>query len=102
MAEGISREEHEEFRRRMEAAINGLNDRADKLEEVTDSIHSLATNTARLADKMDAMSTELNEQGKRLVQLEGKSGKKWDRAVEIIAAALVGAVIPLIVQLFLK
>ena len=100
MSEPISRAEHEEFCRRMEAENQRLEDenrrqnrRLDLLEESTRQIGVLATSTEKLALSMEGMAKEQKQQGKRLETLESRDGVMWRKVVSHAITVLVGAAV---------
>ena len=115
MEEGnyISRQEHEEFCKRMEAEHSQQNRRIELLEESVKSIqeltvcvHELAHDMKRMLEEQKAQGEHLDrlekDQGERLEKLEREPGDTWQRikakaldtAVGLIAGAIVtGAVL---------
>ena len=105
----ISRQEHEEFCRRMEDEHHRQNRRIELLEESVRQTGAIATSVEKLATNMEGMVREqerqgerLDKQGERLDALEKEPGDTWqhikakaiDTAVGVIAgAAVTGAVI---------
>lgn len=93
----ITREEHEEFRKRMEEEHSRQNRRIELLEESVKSIQDLTVCVHELAHDMKQMLEEQKEQGERLDKLEQGPGDTWQRikakamdtAVGLIAGALV-------------
>lgn len=101
----ISRAEHEEFRRRMEEEHRRNEKRISILEENTKQIGSLTTSVEKLAQSIEMMVREQEEQGKRLETLEGRDGEKWRSVVghivnTIISLALGGIFTQIISKLF--
>ncbi len=88
----ISREEHEEFRRRIEEENNRQNKRIDILEGNVRQIGTLATSVEKLAVNMESMLKEQEKQGKRLESLEKRDGEKWRKAIETVITVIVSAV----------
>ena len=84
--EGISREEHEEFRRRMEEEDKRQNRRIDLVEKSIQQIGDMAVS-------LQSMVKEQEQQGKRLEALESRDGEMWRKAVGYVVTALLGAVI---------
>ena len=84
----ISRAEHEEFRRRIEAEEHRQNRRLEELEETVRQIQALTISVERMAVSMQAMADEQRRQGERLDQLEAEPGKAW----KSLRAGLIGAV----------
>ena len=95
----ITRAEHEEFCRRMEAENQRLGDenhrqnrRLELLEENVRQNGMLVTSVEKLALSMEGMAQEQKQQGKRLEKLEGRDGEKWRQVVGYAITVLVGAV----------
>lgn len=91
--EGISREEHEEFRRRMEEEDKRQNRRIDLVENSIQQIGDIAMSVEKMAVSLQSMVKEQEQQGKRLEALESRDGEMWRKAVGYAATALVGAVL---------
>ena len=75
MGDPISREEHEEFRKRIEAEDNRQNRRIELLEKSVEQFTNLTTAVQKLADNMESMLKEQEQQGERLEKLEGRDGE---------------------------
>ncbi len=93
----ITRQEHEEFARRMETENQRLKDedsrqnkRLDLLEENAREISALATSMEKLATNMEGMVKVQEQQGKRLETLESRDGELWRKAKWCILSALIG------------
>ena len=91
--EGISREEHEEFRRRMEEKDKRQNRRIDLVENSIHQIGEIAMSVEKMAVSLQSMVKEQEQQGKRLEALESRDGEMWRKAVGYAVTALVGAVL---------
>ena len=91
--EGISREEHEEFRRRMEEEDKRQNRRIEILENSVHQIGEIAASVEKMAVSLQSMVKEQEQQGKRLEALESRDGEMWRKAVGYAVTALVGAVL---------
>ena len=91
--EGITREEHEEFRRRMEEEDKRQNRRIDLVENSLHQIGEIATSVEKMAISLQSMVKEQEQQGKRLEALESRDGEMWRKAVGYAVTALVGAVL---------
>lgn len=91
--EGISREEHEEFRRRMEEEDKRQNRRIDLVENSLHQIGEIAMSVEKMAVSLQSMVREQEQQGKRLEALESRDGEMWRKAVGYAVTALVGAVL---------
>ena len=91
--EGISREEHEEFRRRMEEEDKRQNRRIERVEKSIHQIGDIAMSVEKMAVSLQSMVKEQEQQGKRLEALESRDGEMWRKAVGYAVTALVGAVL---------
>lgn len=91
--EGISREEHEEFRRRMEEEDKRQNRRIDLVENSIQQIGEIAMSVEKMAVSLQSMVKEQEQQGKRLEALESRDGEMWRKAVGYAVTALIGAVL---------
>ena len=79
MGDPISREEHEEFMKRIEAEDNRQNRRIELLEKSVEQFNQLTTAVQKLADNMESMLKEQEQQGVRLQKLEGQREENWKR-----------------------
>ena len=93
MGEPIEREEHDEFRRRMEEAHKRQDRRLELLEEEIRETKKMAGSVERLATNMENMAKEQARQGERLDALEGRDGEMWRKVVGYIATAVAGIVL---------
>ncbi len=96
----ITRAEHEEFRKYMEAENKRLEDenkrqnkRLDALEITVREIGTLTTSVAKLAASMESMLKEQERQGERLETLEGRDGEMWRKVTGYIITAVLGIVL---------
>lgn len=97
--EYITREEHNEFSRRMESEhqrINDENDRQNKrigiVEESVKEFNKLALQIEKIAGSIQQMTQEISKQGKRLEGIESKPGKRWETLIGGIIGAVAGAI----------
>ena len=88
----ITREEHEEFTKRMEAEHTRQNRRIELLEENVERLGRITSSVERLATNMEGMLKEQERQGERLDKLEGKPGENWNGMVKSILAAIGSAI----------
>ena len=93
MDDAITRKEHEEFARRIDAENERQNKRLQLLEENVRQIGSLTASVEKLATSMENMAKEQEKQGKRLETLEGRDGEMWRKVVGYITTAVIGIVI---------
>ena len=96
----ISREEHNEFRRSMDAENKRLEDennrqnhRLEVLEETVKQVAFISTSVEKLALNMENMLKEQVSQGKRLETLESRDGDMWRKAVGYAVTAIIGIVL---------
>ncbi len=96
----ITRAEHEEFRRSMEAENQRLEDennrqnrRLEVLEENVREMSTLATSVEKLATNMEGMLKEQEKQGKRLETLESRDGEMWRKIVGYVVTTVLGILI---------
>lgn len=89
----ITRAEHEEFRRRLEAEDSRLNKRLTLVENDLRDVKSLTAAVEKLAVNMENMMKIQEKQGDRLEALEGRDGAMWREVVKIALTVLVGGVI---------
>lgn len=95
----ITRNEHEEFCRRMESENKRLEDengrqnkRIEILEKSILQISSIATSVEKLAVNMQGMLKEQEKQGQRLETLEARDGEMWRKVTGYIATTVIGIV----------
>lgn len=90
--EGITREEHVEFVRRLDDENRRQNRRIEILENSVHQIGEIATSVEKMAISLQSMVKEQEQQGKRLEALESRDGEMWRKAVAHVITALIGAV----------
>ena len=88
----ITREEHEEFCKRLEAEDTRQNKRLEVLEENVRQIAALTVSVEKMASSMENKAQELGHQGERLAELEKVPGENWDTLKSGILGALATAV----------
>ena len=93
MDDMISRAEHEEFVRRMDAENDRQNHRLNALEETVKQIHALTASVERLATNVERMVGEQEKQSNRLETLENRDGELWRKIVGYALTAGVGFLI---------
>ena len=89
----ISRAEHEEFRRRLEAEDGRLNKRLSIVEEDLKNIKELTASVEKLAVNMENMMKIQEKQGKRLETLENRDGEMWRKVVGYVLTAVISVVV---------
>ena len=93
MEDYITRAEHGEFCKRMEAEDTRQNRRIGELEETVRQIGTLTTSVEKLSMSIEAMVREMEQQGERLEALESRDGEMWRKAMAYLATAVIGAVV---------
>lgn len=86
--EYITREEHEEFAKRMEEEHARQNRRISEVEKVAIQLNTMSLSIEKLAMNMEFMAKEQQAQGKRLEKLESVPQKNWEK----FKFAIIGAV----------
>jgi len=106
--EYITRQEHEEFARRMDSEnerIKDENERQNKrigiVEESVKEFNKLTLQIERIAVSIQQMTEEISKQGKRLEGIESKPGKRWETLIGGIIGAIAGAIGAAVVTLFM-
>lgn len=89
----ITRAEHEEFKKRLEEENKRQDRRIELLEENTKQIGSLTVSVEKLAQSIESMVKEQEQQGKRLEVLEGRDGEMWRKVAGHIVTAIISFVI---------
>lgn len=92
-AEYISRSEHAEFCKRVDTEDERQNKRLELLEENTKQINSLTTSVEKLAQSIQLMCKEQEQQGARLESLESRDGEMWKQVTGYVITTLVGLAI---------
>lgn len=98
MDEPISRGEHEEFAKRIDAQERRQDKRLELLEETVREIGDLTLSVHTLAKSMESMVKEQEQQGKRLQALESRDGEKWRKLMGYIATALTSGAVTLLLS----
>ena len=93
MEDAISRSEHEEFAKRIEERDKRQDRRIELLEENTRQIGALTLSVEKLAQSIEVMCKEQEQQGQRLQALEGRDGEMWRKVVGYVVTAILGILI---------
>jgi len=93
MEDFVTKAVHEEFVKRMEEEDKRQNKRIEIIEEKQVQISELVTSVKVLAANVENIAKEINEQGLRLKEIEGKPGKRWEQLLGYVISALVTAAI---------
>lgn len=89
----ISRAEHEEFRKRIEAEDDRQNRRLEIIEKNVQQIQELVTSVEKMAISLQSMVKEQEQQGQRLEALENRDGEMWRKVTGHIVTVIIGIVI---------
>jgi len=89
----ITRQEHEEFARRIDAENERQNRRLSLLEESVRQINDLTISVKEMAVNMGNMLAELQKQGERLEKLEKEPADTWKNVKTTIITGVVSAVV---------
>ena len=98
MDEPISRAEHEEFAKRIDAQEKRQDRRLELLEENVREIGALTVSVQKLAQSLQSMVKEQEQQGRRLQALESRDGEKWRKLMGYIATALTSGAVTLLLS----
>ena len=93
MDDFVTKAVHEEFVKRMEEEDRRQNKRIEIIEDKQDQISDLVASVKVLAVNVENIAKEINEQGIRLKEIEGKPGKRWEQLLGYVISALVTAAI---------
>ena len=93
MDDYVTRAEHEEFRKRLDAENNRQNRRIELLEKNGQQIQTLVTSVEKLALNMENMLKEQERQGERLEVLENRDGEMWRKVTGYVVRAVIGIVL---------
>ena len=93
MDEPISRAEHEEFRKRLEAEDKRLHNRLTVVEGDLRDVKALTASVEKLAVNMENMMKMQERQGKRLEALEGRDGEMWRKVVGYVITAVISVTV---------
>lgn len=89
----ITRVEHEEFRKRLDAENARQNERIEELEKTVHQINALTISVEKMAISMDGMLRELTEQSERMKKLEGRDGENWKKVISTLITGIVGGLV---------
>ena len=101
----ITRAEHEEFRRTVNAEIEKLsaedvrlNKRVSTIEAENQQINALTVSVQKLTDNIEHMRQLQEDEGKRLSVIENRDGEMWRKVISYAATVVVGALIGFILR----
>ena len=94
----ISREEHDEFTRRMEDEHKRISHRLTGLEETVRQIGQLTASVEKLAVSVESMAKTQTRQGERLEELESRDGKMWRKVSGYVLTTVIGAILTFVLM----
>lgn len=94
----ISREEHEEFSRRMEDEHKRISHRLTDLEETVRQIGALTASVEKLALSVESMAKTQTRQGERLEELENRDGEMWRKVSGHVLTTIIGAILTFVLM----
>ena len=97
MEDTITRKEHEEFARRIDAEDERQNRRIALLEDNVRQINNLTISVKEMAVNMGNMLKELEKQGERLGALEKEPAETHKQIKQAIVTAIVGTIVGAVV-----
>jgi hypothetical protein len=89
----LTRAEHEEFCKRVEAEDNRQNKRLEILEEQTKQFIDLALSVRELAQSVKQLAETQKAQGEKLDELESRDGEMWRRVSGYVITSIIGLVV---------
>ena len=89
----ITRAEHEEFCKRVEAEDHRQNERLEILEEQTKQLIDLVLSVKELALSVKQLAEIQKAQGEKLDKLESRDGEMWRRVSGYIITSIIGLVV---------
>lgn len=91
--DAVTRREHDEFSRRIDAENKRQNQRIDALEGEVGKATNLLVSVEKLAANMESILKEIEKQGQRLTVLESRDGKMWRKVCAYIITTVLGLLI---------
>ena len=89
----ITRAEHEEFRKRLEAEDGRLNARLKIVENDLKDIKDLTASVEKLAVNMENMMKVQERQNTRLEELESRDGEMWRKVTGHVITAVISLIL---------
>ena len=89
----ITRAEHEEFRKRLEAEDSRLNARLKIVENDLKDIKDLTASVEKLAVNMENMMKVQERQNTRLKELEGRDGEMWRKVTGYVITSVISLIL---------
>lgn len=98
MDDFVTKAVHDEFAKRIDEENDRQNHRLSVLETGQAQINELVASVKVLAVNMETMSKELQKQGDRLSEIEGKPAKRWETVVACIITGILGFVLNMLLS----
>lgn len=98
MDDVISRQEHEEFCRRMEDEHKRTNHRLSELEDTVRQIGELTASVQKLALSVESMAKSQSKQEERLEELESRDGEMWRKVSGYVLTLIIGAILTFVLM----
>lgn len=89
----ITRAEHEEFCKRVEAEDRRQDKRLEILEEQTKQFTDLVLSVRELAQSVKQLAEIQKAQGEKLDELESRDGEMWRRVSGYVITSIIGLVV---------
>lgn len=89
----ITRAEHEEFCKRVEAEDRRQDKRLEILEEQTKQFIDLVLSVRELAQSVKQLAETQKVQGEKLDELENRDGEMWRRVSGYVIISIIGLVV---------
>jgi len=96
--EYMTRDEHDEFAKRLDEHNARQDERIDGLEKRYRQIQDLNTSVQRIAISIEVMTKELAKQGERLEAIEKEPAANWKKFMWLLFSALMGGVLVIVGQ----
>lgn len=91
--EYVMKEEYDVQLKRIEDEESRQNHRIQKIEDKVDHLNELDISINKIASSVETMSAELQNQGKRLENIEKIPGSRWNTVVTVALTAAVTAAV---------
>ena len=93
MEDFITREEHTEYARRIDAENARQNARIHDVEEVVKEIHTMSNTLIRLCEKMSSMNNSIDALNADVDTLKARDGEMWRKVLAYIFTTVIGIVV---------
>lgn len=93
MEEGITRPEHEEFKKRIEDEEKRQNHRLDVMEERVNKLIDMQVSMAQLQVGINNITEDLKKLSAEVEAIKQAPADKWNKAVWIVVTAIITAAV---------